>query len=84
MEAVSRGREGVVNPQPFFSRDNQLRSSKISKMPGRGGLRDVDDFNEIANAQGGVVKQVQDPQSDRIGQRAKFHIRGASVSKGNH
>jgi hypothetical protein len=30
------------------------------------------------------VKQVQDPQSGRIGEGAKFHVRAASVSERNH
>lgn len=58
VEAIAGGRQGVKGPSAVVARDDQFSSTQISKMTGSGGLGNLDDADEVANAQFLFEKQV--------------------------
>jgi hypothetical protein len=61
-------RQAVVHPQALFPGNHQPRLAQIGEVPGGGGLRDVQDVNQIADAQFPALEQIENPQPSSVGE----------------
>lgn len=74
MRLAMRGRQAVVHPQAVFPGNHQPGPAQIGEVPGGGGLRNVQDVNEVADAQFAALQQIEDPQPGAVGKRRKIVV----------
>ena len=69
MHGAGRLGQSIVNPKPLLSADHQAAPSQVRQMSGHGGLRKIERFVQMANANFTFHKQVQETKPDGIGKR---------------
>jgi len=60
------GRDSVMVPQTVLARTNQSSLAKIRQVPRRGGLRDLDDSDDVAHAKFATEQETQNPQAGAV------------------
>ena len=77
MEPVARGLERVVLPEAALPHPDETRTTKISQVPGDGGLRSPEHRDQVPHADLAVVlEEVEDTQAGAIREGAEHPIHG--------
>jgi hypothetical protein len=74
MECRTRRRELIEIPGPLLAYFHQASAAQVREMPRNRWLREFQYFNEIADAQFARLDDIQDPQANGVGERAKHQI----------
>ena len=69
-------RQPVINPEPLLAADHQPVPPQVSQMPRDRGLRQLERFVQMADANLARSEQVQEPQPHRVGERFEKRYRG--------
>ena len=84
MRLVAGRRQTIVHPKPLLSRNDKAGLAQIGQVPRGGGLRNIQNGHDMANAQFAALEQVENPQSSSVGKCPKNRLRLRLSSLGFH
>ena len=74
MERRPSGCELVIIPRSVLTNFDQPGTSQVRQVPGDGGLGDLQNFDEVTDAQFAWVNDAEDTEANWVGKRPKHQI----------